>query len=138
MKLNESTGCRIILIGLLKEVPQLQMDEQGNLTSKLLVITQAHQTNKKTNWYHVIVFGDAALRVKQFGFPNLRLWIEGKIELLESINYIIAEKIAFLMDSEPCASLPHDKNIAAVNSALSHDLHFLESKIANKQCSTLQ
>ncbi len=43
--------------------------------------------------YQVFVSGQSALRVRQFGFVGLYLWIEGD---LENAGEIIAEKIGFL------------------------------------------
>lgn len=104
MRLYDNTGCNIVLIGLLKEVPQLRMDEQGNLMMTIGIVTQHINKIKKTFEYSVIVFGDAALRIKQCGSPNIRLWVEGNLQLEKNSNIIIAKKIAFLIDPEPFAT----------------------------------
>lgn len=138
MRTWNTTGCHITLIGLLKETPTLQMNEQGNLVANMIIITYTQNFVKKISMHDVIVFGDAALRIKQCGFPNLRLWIEGDIESKAKKNYIIAEKIAFLTDSEPSASKKSYTDTVLLRPSHSGDFYLIEADTRCDEILTIQ
>ena len=100
MKLYRGTGCHVVLVGALTEVPLLEMDEKNDflVTIKIAVNTSNQDIS---NLYNVVVSGDSALRIKQYGFLGLHLWIEGELHTQKNNTKIMAEKIIFLDNSEP-------------------------------------
>ncbi|OGT42113.1 MAG: hypothetical protein A3F13_04045 [Gammaproteobacteria bacterium RIFCSPHIGHO2_12_FULL_40_19] len=92
MKLYQKTGCRALLVGRLKEMPNLLMDDRGKFSTKLIIATKKSENNGELS-YRVFVQGESALRIRQFGFIGLYLWIEGDFE---NTGEIMAEKISFL------------------------------------------
>src|SRR3989338_3442684 len=93
MKLYKKTGCRALLIGRLNEMPVLHMDVRGEFSTQLVVATQKPSASNSVLFYHVFVQGTSALRIRQFGFVGLHLWIEGSFQ---NTGEIFAEKISFL------------------------------------------
>ena len=92
MKLYQKTGCRALLVGRLKEVPDVLMDDRGEFSARLIIATKKSENDCELS-YHVFVCGESALRIRQFGFIGLHLWIEGDFQ---NTGEIIAEKISFL------------------------------------------
>lgn len=104
MKFHNGTGCHIILVGILTETPSIKMNARGDLVAMMNIHIKTRD-EQKTNLYDVVVFGEAALRMKRYGFSGLRLWVEGDLYTSqEKCTYIIAEKIMFLSDLEPNTS----------------------------------
>ena len=92
MKLYQKTGCRALLVGRLKEVPNLLMDDRGEFSTKLIITTKKSENDCELS-YSVFACGESVLRIRQFGFIGLHLWIEGDFQ---NTGEIIAEKISFL------------------------------------------
>ena|SRR3989338_2383680 len=100
MKLYKGTGCHIKLVGILKEIPRLHMDDQGDFFTTIGI--NVDTPNKDlTKQYQVAVVKEAALRLRQYGFPGLYLLIEGGFHTHKNSTHIIAEKIIFLDTTEP-------------------------------------
>lgn len=133
-----ATGCHITLIGLLKEAPTLQMNEQGNLVANMIIVTYAHDSTKIISVHNVVVLGDAALRIKQCAFPSVRLWIEGNIKSTAKKNYIVAEKIAFLADEEPSASKQSCDDTMLLQQSESDDFFLVEAEKLHNEIPTIQ
>lgn len=89
MRSYQDVSCRVYLLGCLQEKPNLMMDENGNYIATIVVSREkeAHLT------YRVFIYGESALRIRQYGFVGLSLWIEGDFQ---NNGEIIAEKILFL------------------------------------------
>lgn len=105
MNLYKKTGCRILLVCYLKTVPEIKMDQEGEFTATIMLIRKKATQDKLGRLmsdeilsYRVFVSGQSALRIKQFGFPGLYLWVEGD---LQNASDIVAEKISFLDFPEP-------------------------------------
>ncbi len=98
MKLYQGTGCHIVLIGVLASHILLTMNEQGDFRASIEVKIKTEEQRERC--FDVIVLDDAALKIKQYGFPGLYLLIEGCVDDVK----IIAEKITFLDYFEPDAS----------------------------------
>lgn len=99
MKLYKGTGCQVKLIGTLNEIPMLNMDNQGDFFTTINInINTPHNVTAKQ--YNIIVLKEAALRIRQYGFPGLYLLIEGFLSSEKNIK-IIAEKIIFLDNFGP-------------------------------------
>lgn len=102
MKLYKGTGCYVKLVGALKEIPLIEMDNHGDFFSTICLNIHTPEHNPPTQ-YHITVFRDSALKIRQFGFPGVYLLIEGFLTRDKNIK-IIAEKLIFLDTSEPNTS----------------------------------
>src|SRR3990167_710162 len=100
MRLYKKTGCRVFLVGCLKKTPVLQMNEKGEFFATLIIdrkktisdkLNQPPKDDKLS--YRVFASGESTLRVRQFGFVGLHLWIEGDFQ---NTGEILAEKMSFL------------------------------------------
>ncbi|MDP1573690.1 MAG: single-stranded DNA-binding protein [Coxiellaceae bacterium] len=109
MKFYRGTGCHVILVGLVTEVPVLSMDNQGNYIATVAISAQSDCKNRFKE-YGVIVFGASALDLRRYAFPGLCLWIEGELHISSAQEpdvvykniHVIAEKIKFLSNfTEP-------------------------------------
>lgn len=107
MQFYRGTGCHVILVGLMNEMPTLSMDRQGEYIATMDIFVQSNCDNKSKH-YGVVVFGESALHLRRYAFPGLYLWIEGNLYLnnVEEIDpalnkgiHIVAEKIKFLPNS---------------------------------------
>lgn len=100
MHFYKKTGCYVFLAGCLKEIPELQMNAQGEFFAILTIDRQivAHNVNHAllddtVLSYRVHVSDHFALRIRQHGFVGLHLWVEGDFQ---SNGEIFAEKIGFI------------------------------------------
>lgn len=94
MRLYQDISCRVYLLGCLQEKPGLMMNSNGDYIATIVVSREkeAHSV------YRIFIYGESALRIRQYGFIGLYLWIEGDFQ---NNGEIIAEKIQFLDFSEP-------------------------------------
>ena len=115
MKFYRGTGCHVILVGLMTEMPILSMDKQGDYIATVEISVQSNRESEFKD-YSVIVFGESALHLRKYGFPGLHLWIEGDLhvscgeeaEILTKDIHVIAEKIKFLPNfTEPNGAMMH-------------------------------
>lgn len=100
MHFYKKTGCCVFLVGCLKEMPELRMDEDGEFFAVLTIDRQnvVRDANNALHddevlSYRVHVLNQSALRIRQFGFVGLHLWIEGDFQ---NNGEIFAEKISFI------------------------------------------
>ena len=106
MKFYRGTGCHVILVGLMTEMPILSMDKQGDYVATVNILVQCNHDNAFKD-YGVIVFGEPALHLRRYAFPGLYLWIEGDLHTdktrVADFSYkniqVVAEKIKFLPNS---------------------------------------
>src|SRR3990167_9341175 len=94
MNQHESKHASITLMGMQIKTAEIKMDEKGNFISKIeIFVNTISQT--KNNIYKIIAFGDDALKIRKYGFPGLRLQIEG-VSHPKNIKKIIANRILFI------------------------------------------
>lgn len=134
MNLYKKTGCHILLVGYLKTVPEIKMDHEGEFTTTIILVRKKTTQDKMGRFmndeilsYRVFVSGQSALRIKQFGFPGLYLWVEGD---LQNASDIIAEKISFLDFPEPNENNKMSSYESIIN--LCDDKNFNLSFISNE------
>ncbi len=101
MRLNNGTGSVVVLICMLDNCGVLEMDDQGDFYLQATVILHDHIRSHVIHKYSVIIEGDSALRVKQYGFHGLRLWIEGCFKVENAVQKIVANKVTFLDCKDP-------------------------------------
>lgn|SRR3990167_6097794 len=89
MRLYQDISCRVYLLGCLQEKPYLMMDANGDYIATIMV----NRHSEAHLFYRVFIHGETALRIRQYGFIGLHLWIEGDFQ---NNGEIIAEKIQFL------------------------------------------
>lgn len=89
MSIYQQVNCRVYLVGCLKEKPELMMDNHGDFIAKIVV----DRKEESYSSYQVFIYGELALRIRQYGFIGLYLWIEGDFQ---NNGEIIAEKVQFL------------------------------------------
>lgn len=95
MRFYKKTACRVFLVGSLQAVPDLKLDEQGECVAAIQV--KRIFSNDIASSYSVVVMGEAALRLRQFGFVGLHLWIEGDFQ---NTGKIFADRVSFVNFSE--------------------------------------
>lgn len=109
LEMYQGTGCQVFIAGYLHKVPKLHMDKDGTLNSVLEISRKKNESNSSQSEppadYQAILLGENALRIRQFGFPGLHLFIRGD---LQSDGTIIVEEINFL--NSPSSNIP-DNNI---------------------------
>lgn len=101
MHLNNGTGSVVVLICVLDNCEALEMDDQGDFYLQATVILHDHIQGHVIHKYSVFIEGDSALRVKQYGFHGLRLWIEGCFKVENAVQKIVANKVIFLDCKDP-------------------------------------
>lgn len=97
MNFHHEAGCKVKLIGWLKEIPDLKMDLNGNFFTTIKIYTHPNQKNTST-YYRVFASKEKALRIRQYGFPSAYLLIKGVLTGKKKLK-IIANKISFLTES---------------------------------------
>ncbi|MCX7124779.1 MAG: hypothetical protein NTU49_03310 [Gammaproteobacteria bacterium] len=113
MRLYEKTDSRLFLVGYLNAVPDIKMDSRGEFTMTLELACKKPVHDKFNRLYteeivlyRVFVTGESALRIKQFGFVGLHLWVEGGFQINKNslteniIAEVHAERMSFLNFSE--------------------------------------
>ncbi|GEM_PF-5582984 len=101
MRLNNGTGSVVVLIGMLDNCELLKMDDQGNFYVQITLILHDQIRSHELHKFNVIIEGDSALRIKQYGFHGLRLWIEGCFKVENAVPQIVANKVTFLDCKDP-------------------------------------
>ncbi len=101
MRLNNGTGSIVVLIGMLDDCGVLEMDDQGDFHLQATLILHDHVRSHEIHKYTIFIEGDSALRVKQYGFHGLRLWIEGCFKIENAVQKIVADKVTFLDCKDP-------------------------------------
>ena len=84
------------------------MDKHGDFFTTINInINTPHESSPKQ--YKINVLNEAALSIRQYGFPGIYLLIEGIVDTEENVK-IIAEKVIFLDTSEPNTSTTYQSN----------------------------
>lgn len=81
-------------MGVQIKTAEIKMDEKGNFISKIEIFVNTI-SRTKNYIYKIIAFGDDALKIRKYGFPGLRLRVEG-MPHPKNIKKIIASKILFI------------------------------------------
>lgn len=106
LEMYQGTGCQVFIAGYLHKVPKIYMDKDGTLNSVLQISRRKAESinqHESTADYQAILLGENALRIRQFGFPGLHLFIQGD---LQSDGKIIVEEINFL--NSPASNIPNN------------------------------
>ena len=90
--MDRCASCFTVLVGFLQAVPEIKMDGTGSVVMMAEVVTRDQKN------YSVIIREDAALLIKNFGFVNLQLWVEGCPALLDGALVIVAETVKWMTD----------------------------------------
>lgn len=108
MNQHERKHASITLMGIQIKTAEIKMDENGNFISKIEMFVNTI-SRTKNYIYKIIAFGDDALKIRKYGFPGLRLKVEG-MPHPKNIKKIIANKIFFIDTPESNGSTKNVDN----------------------------
>lgn len=98
--LNE---CRVFVVASLLDKPSLKMDQFGEFVATFDI--KHSNVADITKYFSVVVTGDVALRIRQYSFPGLYMYVAGDLYG----DHIVADEIGFV--ETPSENAKSDKFI---------------------------
>lgn len=120
MKIRKGTGAALNIIGFLKEIPEINTIKNDKSIATIVLAVDCSKKNASneienyTEWFSIVVFGDASLFIKNHGYPGMRLYVEAyvkhekkEVESKDSKKYYFSIPRFYATEIHPMDTVKH-------------------------------
>lgn len=119
MCVNLLNECHVFMVASLLDKPKLEMDQFGEFVATFDI---KYSDVGVTQYFSVVVTGDMALRLRQYSFPGLHMYVAGDLYG----DHIVADEIGFV--EMPTENTKSDKSIP---------IHMINKRTASEPIATI-
>jgi len=105
MRLYKGTGCQVILVGSLTEIPVISSDSSVSTNGKTVIMLERKRLildreetflQEQIEYYRILITNVDATRIIKFGHSGMYLAIIGDLSIDHSTANIVAQKVDFI------------------------------------------
>ena len=90
---------QVVLVGKVVEIPQIKKENNKEMLTLTISVPRNYKNDKgiyETDFLNCVLYNDMALNTKQFCDIGNMVGVKGRIQNINDIPNIIAEKVTFL------------------------------------------